>query len=95
VPTSPKGIWLNQLLFANDSFFFFFKAMDQKWGRLTEIFDCYEQASGQRLNKDKTSIFFSQNTTQEVRDRMLNLVGVPASHWHVLGSTGSCKEIPE
>jgi hypothetical protein len=30
-----------------------------------------------------------------VRDRMLNLVGVPVSHWHVLGSTGSCKEIPE
>lgn len=81
MPTSPKGIWLNHLFLADDSLIFC-KATDQEWGRLTEILDCYEQTLGQWLNKDKTKtlIFFRWNTTQEVRDRMLNLVGVPASH---------------
>ena len=31
------------------------------------------------MNKDKTSIFFSRNTIQKVKDLILSVVGVPAS----------------
>ncbi|GLT61041.1 hypothetical protein SLA2020_337760 [Shorea laevis] len=50
-----------------------------EWRRLTKILDRYERASGQKLNKDKTAIFFSRNTSPEAREIILQLSGVPAS----------------
>lgn len=35
----------------------------------------YEGALGQKLNKDKTSIFSSANTQKETKDYILNLAG--------------------
>jgi hypothetical protein len=46
---------------------------------MSALLETYEKAFGQRLNKDKTAVFFSRNTTQIVREEMLRLVGVPAS----------------
>jgi hypothetical protein len=46
---------------------------------LSHILDRYEKASGQKLNKDKTVIFFSRNTSQEARDLILQLSGIPAT----------------
>jgi hypothetical protein len=31
------------------------------------MLDCYEDASVQKINRDKTSLFFSRNTKAEVR----------------------------
>ena len=78
VPTSSKGMRINHLFFADDSLLFC-KATIQEWHTFHMVLELYEQASGQRLNKDKTSIFFSRNTIQEVKDLIINEVGVPAS----------------
>jgi ribonuclease HI len=78
VPTSPKGMRINHLFFADDSLLFC-KATIHEWRVLNEVLELYEQASGQRLNKDKTSVFFSRNTTQDVKDLIISIVGVPVS----------------
>jgi hypothetical protein len=38
--------------------------------------ELYEKASGQKLNRDKTFIFFSKNTKKEVREHILSLAKV-------------------
>lgn len=43
------------------------------------VLGAYEEASGQRLNNYKTSIFFSRNTSQATKDRILEIIGVPDS----------------
>ena len=35
-----------------------------------KILEDYEMESGQKLNKDKTSLFFSKNTSKEVQDQV-------------------------
>jgi hypothetical protein len=63
VPTSSKGPRLNHLFFADDCLLFC-KASVSEWQILTGILDEYEKALGQRLNKDKTSVF-SVETLQQ------------------------------
>ncbi|XP_062170478.1 uncharacterized protein LOC133876208 [Alnus glutinosa] len=49
------------------------------WGRLSSLLECYEMASGQQLNKEKISLFFSRNTSKEARDCILRLSSVPST----------------
>ena len=69
VPSSKKGPCLSHLFFADDSLLFC-KANSVEWHRLTKILEKYEDASGQKLNKEKTSIFFSQKTSVEKREEI-------------------------
>ena len=55
---------VSHLFFANDSLLFY-KASSQECHKLTEILTRYEAASGQKINSDKSSVFFSLNTMQE------------------------------
>jgi hypothetical protein len=43
------------------------------------IREVYERASGQLLNREKTSIFFSRNTCEEVKEVILRIAGIPAT----------------
>jgi hypothetical protein len=43
------------------------------------ILDMYEQASGQKLNRDKMAMFFSRNTSSKTRALIMNLTGIPSS----------------
>jgi hypothetical protein len=43
---------------------------------IQEILGIYEQASGQKLNREKTSIYFSKNTHNDVKAHILSIVGV-------------------
>jgi hypothetical protein len=38
--------------------------------------DIYEKASGQKLNRDKTSIFFSKNTKVATKAQLMLVIGV-------------------
>ena len=75
VSTSKNGHRLSHLFFADDSLLFC-KANSVEWRRLMRILEDYEAASGQKLNEDKTSIFFSRNTSMEKRDEISRLSGL-------------------
>jgi hypothetical protein len=66
------------LFFADDSLLFC-KANLNEWVYIQEILDVYERASGQKLNKSKTSVFFSRNTHADSRAYILSLAGVSST----------------
>jgi hypothetical protein len=76
VPIARGRIKLNHLFFfANDSLLFC-KATTMECDYLQGVLDTYESASGQCLNKEKTSIFFSRNTSDAIRLQITSLSGV-------------------
>ena len=75
VPTSNKGPKINHLFFADDSLLFC-KANMVEWRRITRLLEKYEEASGQKLHKDKTSLFFSRNTSEERKREISQLSGL-------------------
>jgi hypothetical protein len=78
IPTCKKGPKLNHIFFADDSLLFC-KANSLHLGRLTRLLEIYDKASIHKLNRAKTSIFFSRNTSQVDRDRILKIYGIPAT----------------
>lgn len=40
--------------------------------------DDYEKVSGQKINLDKSQIFFSSNCSEEIQDQLKNYIGVRA-----------------
>ena len=63
------------LLFANDSLLFC-QAKDRETKVVMEILKLYAEVSGQCINMDKSSIFFSCNTSLQQRDAIKSLLGV-------------------
>jgi hypothetical protein len=51
-----------------------------EWRRLIKILASYEAGSGQKLNLNKTSIFFSRNTSLERKQEILSLSGLTEAH---------------
>ncbi|XP_035550661.1 uncharacterized protein LOC118349577 [Juglans regia] len=49
-----------------------------EWNRLFMLLDSYEKASGQKLNKDKSSIFFNKNTREATKEVIINIESVKA-----------------
>lgn len=69
-----RNLSINHFFFAYDSLLFC-RANAVEWAK---IVDLYERGSGQKLNKDKTSIFFSANTKRVTRDYILDMAGLRA-----------------
>ena len=69
VSCSRNGPSITYLLFANDSLLYC-KASLSKCHIIMEILQTYEIASGQKINSDKSSIFFSSNTPQSLRQEI-------------------------
>jgi len=77
---------INHLFFVDDSLLFC-KANGTECNKLKEILKTYEAASGQKINIEKSSIFFSPNTSQELKDEILNILGpmIDSRHTKYLG----------
>lgn len=73
--------YISHLFFANDSLLFC-KASSQECHTLIEILRKYEAASGQKINIDKSSIFFSHNTPQETKNEVLEFLGLMHGSCH-------------
>jgi hypothetical protein len=63
-PTAPA---VNHLLFADDSLLFF-KASSEGASEIKKVLTKYCDASGQRINMDKSSIFFSKGCPEALRE---------------------------
>ena len=65
---------ITHLFFTDDSLLFC-KANGQECQNLINILQLYEAASGQKINADKSSVFFSNNTSDDRRTEVLNMLG--------------------
>ena len=63
------------ICFFTDDSLLFCKANGQECQYLIEILQLYEAASGQKINADKSSVFFSNNTPDDRRCEVLNVLG--------------------
>ena len=69
-----NGVCISHLLFDDDSFIFCHATIDE-CHRLLAILESYEEASGQAINRQKTSLFFSKNTRPEIRADIQHMLG--------------------
>lgn len=67
----PGAKRVSHLFFADDTLILL-KATPRGARCLQQILELYEEVSGQVVNKDKTSIMFSTNTPQLIRDQILS-----------------------
>ena len=65
---------VTHLFFADDSILFC-KANPTECQVLKLILRRYEEALGQKINTDKSSVFFSPNTSQGIKNEIFNILG--------------------
>ena len=70
-----NGPKISHLFFADDSLVFC-RATMSDLHEIQAILSLYERASGQKLNREKTSIFFSKAVNVERRQEILDFLGV-------------------
>jgi hypothetical protein len=75
VPTSKRGPRISHPFFADDSLLFC-RSTRSQWQFMTNVLRRYEEALGQHLNSDKTSIFFSKNSAMEDKEAILLDAGI-------------------
>ena len=74
-----NGPRVSHLFFADDSVLFC-RAKVEECQRVLDLLSVYEKGSGQKINREKTNIFFSANTHQDMHNQIQQLLGVPVIH---------------
>ncbi|WOG89983.1 hypothetical protein DCAR_0209224 [Daucus carota subsp. sativus] len=77
---------VSHMLFADDSYFYV-KADTTEASKVIELLNIYEKASGQKINNDKSSVFFSSNVIQYNRQDICQVLqmGEADEHCKYLG----------
>lgn len=55
--------------------FFFCRATTHECEKVMDILSSYEKVSGQKFNRDKTSLFFSKSTLNEMQRQIMEALG--------------------
>lgn len=76
---SPEGV-LGSLIFSLQMIVFYsIKPNLFEWSHIQAILEAYEKATGQKVNINKTSIFFSHNTHPDTKNYILSVAGVDST----------------
>ena len=70
-----QGPKLTHMFFADDSLLFC-RATMKECGKVLEILDMYEGASGKKVNRSKTTLFFSKHTSTDIKHDIKVALGV-------------------
>ena len=70
-----RGPKLTHLLFADDSLLFC-RSTTEDCNNVLNLLGEYESWSGQKINKEKTAIFFSKSTMESAKSNIMNLFQV-------------------
>ena len=65
---------ISHLFFADDSLIFC-RATDGDCAQIAEGLATYEKELGQKLNKEKTSLFFNKNMSKDIQERAKEIFG--------------------
>ena len=71
-----RGLKLTHLLFADDSLIFC-RATMEECDKVMDLLNKYEEASGQKVNRSKTSLFFNNSVPEEVKHGIKVKLGLP------------------
>ena len=72
----PSPRWLEGSPCVADDTLLFCRASRGDLEAILQVLQLYEQASGQKLNRDKITVFFSKATTEEWRRELVEFLGV-------------------
>uniref|UniRef100_A0A2N9F0V7 non-specific serine/threonine protein kinase n=1 Tax=Fagus sylvatica TaxID=28930 RepID=A0A2N9F0V7_FAGSY len=78
VAASRYGPKISHLLFADDSLLLS-KASVEECQNILRILDIYENSSGQKINREKTALFFSPNTKENTQAEITKLLGASST----------------
>lgn len=76
-----KAPTITRMLFADDSYLFC-RADPEEAVRVNDLLASYERASGQQVNKEKSSVFYSPNVLQYNRTPVCDILNVPEATVH-------------
>ena len=77
----PQGPRTSHIFFVDDGIIFC-QATREECSQLAQILETYEQASGQQLNREKRSLFFSHNTPEDLQDAITHYFGAEVIRQH-------------
>ncbi|KAL8099281.1 hypothetical protein AgCh_031813 [Apium graveolens] len=75
VKISRRAPVISHMLFADDSYIYYRANMEEA-GRMMEMLEVYEKATGQKVNMKKSSVFFSANIKVHDRANICEFLGM-------------------
>ncbi|XP_075664485.1 uncharacterized protein LOC142634090 [Castanea sativa] len=81
IAASARGPRISHLFFADDSLIFE-RATVKECLEIQRVLQVYEESSGQQLNRNKTSLFFSHNTANGVKETIKAMFGAQVIKQH-------------